>query len=164
MSTQRKIYAHNASERFWKFVKIGSENECWLWMGGTTPAGYGRFDFANRNNKVGANRFSYELAFGKIPSDLCVLHRCDNPRCVNPNHLFVGTHLDNTQDAIAKNRWGDRRSGGTTRDQNGNAKLTEADVRELLIKRGRGATTRELAELFPMTRQGINYILRKESR
>lgn len=75
---------------------------CWLWTGGTNEGGYGIF---NMNLKtVRAHRASYEFHFGRFEKKLCVLHKCDTPACINPNHLFLGTHSDNARDMVTKKR------------------------------------------------------------
>ena len=76
---------------------------CWLWVGSINHR-YGWL--VVRGRKVRAHRFSYELAYGLIPVGLLVLHRCDNPPCVRPDHLFVGTQTDNMQDMLRKGRCG----------------------------------------------------------
>jgi hypothetical protein len=89
-------------ERFWTKVRRGSDGECWEWTAYKNPKGYGRFSL---NGRPGfAHRFAYKEAKGPIPSDLCVLHRCDNPACVNPDHLWLGTKADNNQDMFKKGR------------------------------------------------------------
>src|SRR5690606_10401012 len=103
MKTGRPKYtAEQRIVAFWaKVDKSGGDDACWIWKGGTNKRGYGRF----RSTKIiPAHKFSYELAFGTIRSDLFVLHKCDNPRCVNPRHLFTGTHLDNMEDRQKKGR------------------------------------------------------------
>lgn len=81
------------------------ESGCWLWIGGTGRRGYGRL--CHENRQLSAHRFSYELHYGKAPGDLCVLHKCDTPACVNPLHLRLGTNADNMADRNAKGRtWG----------------------------------------------------------
>jgi hypothetical protein len=97
---------------FWSRVNRSNENECWLWTGGTkgmAPRLYGAYYFRGRNQM--AHRVSWILTHGEIPKLLdsdhrgtCVLHKCDTPLCVNPAHLFLGTHLDNMRDKVAKKR------------------------------------------------------------
>lgn len=100
--------------RFWKKVQKGKPNECWLWQatkGGRyvkKGRGYGYISPGGKtkkgNSMVAAHRVSWVLHFGPIPGGLHVLHSCDNPACVNPSHLFLGTNLDNIKDKISKNR------------------------------------------------------------
>lgn len=93
------------TERFFKKVKITPS--CWIWTAAIRCHGYG--SFKNIHNKtVYAHRFSYEIHFGDIPVNMQVLHRCDNPSCVNPDHFFLGTHDDNMKDKVKKNRQGNK--------------------------------------------------------
>ena len=78
---------------------------CHLWIGGADPDGYGVISRQGRRGKQErAHRVAYELFVGPIPDGICVLHRCDTPACVNPEHLFLGTNLDNVRDRDAKGR------------------------------------------------------------
>jgi hypothetical protein len=86
-------------ERFWK--KVNKTDGCWLWTA-TRIGRYGGFRFEGRSRT--AHRVSWELAFGPIPDGLQVLHHCDTPLCVNPQHLFLGTPLDNARDRDSKGR------------------------------------------------------------
>jgi len=95
-------------QRFWRHVKLGGEDECWVWIGSSTNAsGHKNFQFGGTNHL--AHRFSYELHKGEIPKGLLVCHSCDNPLCVNPKHLWVGTHKDNMQDMVKKGRQNKKR-------------------------------------------------------
>jgi len=89
------------------FANTTKQGECVIWMGARTRWGYGQCGTACR----GVHRRSFELFNGPIPPGMFVLHRCDNPPCINPEHLFLGTYADNTRDMIAKGRarfWGRR--------------------------------------------------------
>lgn len=100
------------AERFWSKVKY-SEG-CWIWLTYTDKDGYGNFriripeKFFPKQTTIGAHIVSFILTFNRLPKD-CVLHRCDNPSCVKPSHLFEGTKKDNMQDCISKNRLNPRK-------------------------------------------------------
>jgi hypothetical protein len=92
--------------RFWENVAI--DGRCWIWVKGLRDKrkGYGVHYIAS--HRTAAHRYAWELLNGPIPGGLDVLHRCDNPRCVRPDHLFIGTHRDNMADMVAKRRHGAR--------------------------------------------------------
>lgn len=99
-------------EAFWKRVDKRGRNQCWPWIGWIRKDGYGTFYCGGQNRSDGKrgryylpHRFSYELHRGKIPKGKLVCHKCDNRRCCNPRHFFVGTHKDNTDDSIKKKRF-----------------------------------------------------------
>ena len=92
------------AERFWPKVQKG--DGCWIWTaGGDRTTGYGRIRIGTRGTlQALAHRVAWELTYGPVPEGLIVCHHCDNPRCVRPDHLFVGTYVDNMRDAEAKGR------------------------------------------------------------
>lgn len=127
----------NPVVRFWNKVNKSGANcstlgVCWEWTAGLFESGYGQFHHCGKNIK--AHRYSYELHYGEITEGLSVLHKCDNRRCVRPDHLFVGNTLDNVTDMILKGR----HPHGET---NGQSKLTNKLVRYIRAKYVRGSST-----------------------
>jgi len=92
----------NTSDDFWKKVNIKSIDECWEWVGSCDTGGYGQFGMNFK--RYGCHRLSWTLTHGQIPEYLCVLHRCDNKLCCNPNHLWLGTYSENNKDRHNKKR------------------------------------------------------------
>lgn len=151
-----------------------SPNGCWLWTGALTHNGYPAFYYQHR--MVRAHRFSYEAHHGPIPAGLMVLHTCDTPACVNPAHLFLGTHDDNMQDRQQKGRTASGNANGMrTRPDRNAAKLypdrlargqrankshlTDADVREIRRLHAAGHTQTELAARFDVSQNMISRIV-----
>lgn len=110
-------------ERF--ICKVDLDGDCWIWMAGTYPVGYGQFRRSNSGPKTGAHIISYELFIGDIAKGLCVMHSCDNTLCVNPDHLSLGTHTDNMQDMLRKGR---NRSKKTYESQYGPRSLSLDEI------------------------------------
>jgi DNA-binding XRE family transcriptional regulator len=112
--------------RLWSKVIIPKdyENDCWIWTGMPDRNGYGFIGVKGKNHRV--HRFIYECYNGSIPDGLLICHSCDNPPCVSPYHLLPGTHQDNIDDAIERNRLAYGEKIGT-------AVLTDNDIKEILI-------------------------------
>ena len=111
--------------RFWCKVQVTGPGDCWLWLGTKPAFGHGQFRLDGR--AVYSHRVSWEELHGPVSDDLCVLHKCDVPACVNPAHLFVGTREENLADMRRKGRGSNPpRKVGTSHH---GAKLTESDVR-----------------------------------
>jgi len=144
-------------ERFWSKVdRSAGPDACWPWTA-FTYGGYGRFDWGT------AHRAAWKLTVGPIPHGMCVCHHCDNPPCVNPSHLFLGTNRDNIADRDAKGRQAKGvRNGGhlyPERLRRGetcyNAKLTEPDVMAI---RASTETNGALARRYSMTTTGVRFV------
>lgn len=115
-SFSRKTRSH--AEKFWE--KVDKSADCWIWLGHIDKYGYGKFW-----NYL-SHRFAWILTNGEIPKGLYVCHHCDNPSCVNPAHLFLGTQQDNMDDMVKKGR-----TSPPLGERNGCSKLTEKDVLEI---------------------------------
>jgi hypothetical protein len=137
-------------DRFWFYVnKISNPNGCWTWTGGT-KRGYGQFSLDTvKGGEMSSHRYSWELKHGKIPKNMLVCHHCDNPPCVNPSHLFLGTHTDNMQDMINKGRKGKNTLV---------SKLTAKDVQYIRIC---NLSAEKLATYYGVTSKCIREIKRR---
>jgi hypothetical protein len=142
-------------KRFWEKVENVGGDGCWIWTAFRNLGGYGKF--ASKTNTF-AHRLSWIIANGPIPTGMIVCHRCDNPACVNPAHLFLGSHADNVADKMRKGRG---RWKGNPGSDNGWSVLTEQDV--LQIRRlfdGKRGSQAALARQFGVSRQQIWRIVR----
>jgi hypothetical protein len=142
-------------ERFWSKVKRGKPTECWPWQGSCDLPGYGILGATRGNPALRAHRVAYELCVGQIPEGLSVLHKCDNPPCVNPVHLFLGTRADNNRDRAAKGRSGDHRG-----EKNRNAKLTGSQVEEIIACVESGETQTAVAKRYGIQQPHVSRIIR----
>lgn len=149
-------------QRFWSRVAVMSDQECWEWQGTLKrpcPTNrrilpYGQFGFRDNGKikTISAHRFSYALRYGPIPKGACVLHSCDNPKCVNPRHLFLGTQKDNVQDTIKK---------GRAKPPKSNARLSENEVMEIrslypILNQ------RQIANRFGIARAHVSQIIHRK--
>lgn len=149
--------------RFWSYVH--KSNGCWLWTGGcfngfSSKEGFQYGEFHLHGNPVRAHRLSWEIHFGSIPKGLYVLHRCDNPSCVRPDHLWLGTGKQNYDDMVSKGR---RVLSAEIRNQgeeNRFHKLTNDQVLEI---RKSGMSSRKLAIAFNVGRSTVRHILARRT-
>lgn len=141
--------ARPVAERFWE--KVDKSGDCWVWTACRHRYGYGKFIVKKGTNPVGAHRLSYEFEVGPIPENLCVLHKCDNPPCVRPSHLFLGTKSDNARDMFAKGRWKyvQRNQQG---ERNPNSIISDAQVTAMLSEIASGGRPINVARKY-----GIQY-------
>lgn len=145
------MHSDSFRARFDAKVMPVPEAGCWLWTAGTDPAGYGRI-LSPQRRVFAAHRLSWELHRGPIPAGMCVCHKCDTPGCVNPDHLFLGTHAENAADMIAKGRHlGRKRRGEAT----ASAKLTVAQV---LAIRAHPGSQKQIAREFGISPTSVCYI------
>lgn len=151
-----KMRRMSDSEIFWKYVKRGEPNACWEWFGFRKPTGYG----ANpAMSEARAHRMSWALHFGPIPEGKWVLHRCDNPPCFNPEHLFIGDPRINAHDRDAKGR--QRTVKG---DDSPHSKITEEQASQIFPLSEQGLSAVEISKIVPLSPTQIKRILRGESR
>ena len=150
-------------ERFWQKVdKANGENACWEWTAYIGYGGYGRF-WIRGKGVIHAHRAAYEILCGPIPEGMFVCHHCDNPSCVNPAHLFLGTEADNVHDMWNKGRGLPPRPRPQDGEGNNRAALSEADVLEIRAMRATtGATYAVIARRFPVGEQAVGKIIRGE--
>lgn len=139
-----------ADERFWR--RVDRSGECWTWTGSRNACGYGTLRRERRTYL--AHRWSWLLAGRELPVGLSVCHRCDTPACVNPDHLFLGTHQENIADMVQKNRHvrGARKPA---------AKLVDDDVRAIREMARQGEKNPKIAALFGVSTPTIWHIVRR---
>jgi hypothetical protein len=149
-------------QRFDAKWQLDPETGCWLWTAATNLGGYGllRITEEGQRRMEVASRTSWQLFVGPIPDDLCVLHHCDTPPCVNPEHLFLGTRADNAADRDAKGR---HRHGTRRGEEHSNARITEMIAREILALRGVGLSQPAVGARYGVSRQLVSAIWRGEA-
>lgn len=136
--------------------KFTKSKGCWEWGASKVRGGYGQFNIAGRTQ--GAHRVAYQLYVGEIPAGMCVCHHCDNPGCVNPAHLFLGTIADNMHDCENKGR-GIGKGSGVSGEKHWKAKLTEAQIIKIRTMYSEGARGVDLAKEFGVSRATISNIV-----
>lgn len=171
-------------ERFWSKVDKDGPTQphmstpCWVWTGAKLRGGYGSFGFNGKPRQT--HRVSYELRYGVDPGSLCVCHRCDNPSCVNPEHLFLGTKEDNGRDMVRKGRQNFQKRPETLArgdahwhrvhperivrgSAHKNSKLTDSDVIEIRKLLAEGVVQRKIAERFNVTQTVVSLVARRRT-
>lgn len=142
-------------ERLLQRTNVGGQDDCWPWRGPLNEDGYGTIWFGGKALKV--HRAMLQLVLGRnLAEGECACHRCDNPSCINPRHLFVGSHLQNMRDCAKKGR-----STRLVGSKDGNAKLTEYRVQQIRTRSAGGESYRSLAKEFGVTYGLIGHIVRR---
>lgn len=146
---QRRAWA----DKFWSRVQKPDDG-CWLWLGSKIPRGYGLF-YPAFKVRIYAHRFAWELGHDRsVPEDMHVMHSCDNPSCVRPDHLSIGTPSENMRDCVRKNRNGGVAPKGS---KHHNAKLTESVVVELRAAVRAGKSISLLAQGLNVTETAVSF-------
>lgn len=150
-----KMLNESFPERFWSGVDKRDSDGCWPWTRTVGNHGYGAIF---KGKQLRTHRIAYELSNGKIPEGMCVLHKCDNRKCCNPSHLFLGTHLDNIADMVAKSR---NNCGKLQPDRKRRVKLTEQIAKKIIQKYKTGkCLMTHLAKEYGMHPRTVNRIVR----
>lgn len=137
-------------DRFWE--KVEKSDGCWKWTSTITTRGYGQFWVGGERRQELSHRLAWELANDKrVPDGFVVMHSCDNPACVNPEHLFVGTHQDNKIDSVRKGRHAHGETNG------GGGKLTRQQAKEIRESRG-GLSISDAAAKYGVSKNTVNRI------
>ena len=145
---------NTTEKRFWS--RVNKETECWNWTGYFVGNQYGRIKLNGKVHR--AHRMSWIIHNGDIPDGMCILHKCDNPSCVNPDHLFLGTRADNMADMDAKGRRANFKGAN-----NGNSKLTEAKVREIRMWSELGYLQKRIATAYGVSKVNVSAIKHRRS-
>lgn len=141
----------SVKERLETGMEVDENTGCHIWIRGKDPDGYGRLKSRNKTDR--AHRLSYETYVGEIPKGLMVLHKCDNPSCINPSHLFLGDQRENIGDMLRKGR-----SNYAKGEKSGSAKLKESDIIRIVSCFVRNVSDRKIAKDFQTTRANVQSI------
>lgn len=151
----KQVHGASLEDRFHAYVDKAGDGGCWVWVGSHDANGYGRLNV--NNVPILAHRLAWRLYRSEISPEQHVLHRCDNPPCVNPDHLFLGDQAANNADMMAKDRF---HPGVSRGEDHGCAKLTEAEVKAIRTSK---STPAELAHQYGVSRRTVRDILAMRS-
>ena len=153
-----------AQERFWQYV-LKMEDGCWLWIGARDKDGYGqvRWRIFRPKGRLGrAHRLAWEFSHGPIPQGRWVLHRCDNPPCVNPHHLYLGDVNDNSRDCRDRGRMF-MNPNPLRGERHPKTKLREEDVRRIRMMSSHNVPHVKIAKMYEVTDTCICYIVQRRT-
>ena len=153
MPKQRNKFCSDACS-FQSKVKIEESTGCVLWVASVARDGYG--SFYARGKLIPAHRAAFRMAYGEFNESLNVPHRCDNPRCVNPDHLFLGTQAQNVADMLRKQRHVPSRGVA-----NGRSKLTDEIVRDMFVLRSKGQSFESIGRIYGVSRVTVSSIVKR---
>jgi hypothetical protein len=152
---KRQYRRRDVGARFREKVATAPDSRgCLVWLGGTTKTGYGKFGIDYRT--VESHRVAWELENGPIPAGSCILHSCDNPRCVNVLHLRLGSHAENMAEAKSRRRHPRGEGHHAT-------SLTDGDVKSILARRSEGLSQQEIGNMHGVSQTTVGRIVRGES-
>lgn len=142
-------------DKFWSNVQKGNPDECWIWIGSPSGNGYGQLRFEGVTYR--SNVLSYLINKGNIPARMYICHTCDNPICVNPNHLFVGTPSDNAKDRQQKGRG--RPMDG---ENNSNNRFTKESIIQMRSMFQKGYLCNEIAHIFDTNPEYVRNVVKRK--
>jgi len=154
-------YVSSKEEIFKRHADISDENNCWEWKAFKNAKGYGQTKIGGRSGKlILSHRLSWVINFGEIPEGLHVCHKCDNPSCVNPNHLFLGTNLDNIKDRVSKGR-SHRIWLKVDREKQPRCKITNKQIIEIIELKKSKIPALEISKIFNVNVSHIYRLIKK---
>ena len=154
----KEEYFEHTRKRLKKKILI--KNECWEWQGQLNNHGYAFASWgqAEEKKKTVLHRVAYAIWIEEVPRGLCVLHKCDNPKCINPEHLYLGTKKDNTRDIKNRNRFNPARG-----EKCGMSKLKSEEILEIRDLREKGMTLNQISHKFDVTYENIHAICKRRT-